>query len=886
IAFSHPSINDMNDLRKTAENYIRNELIRLEGIADVEINGAEEKEVYIETNDYLLDAHRLTLDELRNQIDRFNRNVSGGSIVEMNKQYVIKGISIYRSIEDFANTIVEYKETAEMDSVGQAPVYLKDVAKIAYKNQEPENIVRINGKRCIGLSIYKETKFNTVQAVDDLKVALVDLERALPGYEFTEIQNQGNFIKASISEVEETALIGIVLAVIILFVFLRRIGVTAIISIAIPISVVATFNLMYFNGLTLNIMTLGGLALGAGMLVDNAIVVMENIFRNIEGGASIKDAAVTGTAQVGGAITASTITTVVVFLPIVYLHGAAGELFKDQAWTVAFSLISSLFVAILVIPMLSSRFLKARTPQIVSKSITFPGYQSFLAKIIDKRWIVIISAIALVVLALMFIPFIGSEFMPKTDSGEITLELKLSEGTELTRTSNTVISLENTIRDVLGENLKFVYSQAGPSLNTTGEEETFFEDENTAAIKLILSDNRTLSNNDVIVKLEEVLNGIPELEFKFTQTESPLNQILGTEEAPIVVEVKGEDLEIIEELTDQVKKRMMNINEITNVESSFEKGALEIEVQIDRLRSGLYNISVEQISNQLKDKLMGKNAGQWEFEGEMNDITLKMPDITIKELEDVAIKSGNQDYRLTELADIRLTNAPKEIHRRNQNRIGKITAQTIEDIPFDHIVKKLEEEIDQVDFPPDYNAEVTGEELKRKESMRNLTFALLLSIILVYMTLASQFESLIHPFTILLTIPLAAVGGVLIFAVLNMPFNIMAYIGLIMLTGIAVNDSIILVDAINQLKKEGFDRKGAILKAGERRIRPIIMTSLTTILALLPLTFGFGEGAALRSPMALAVIGGLVTSTLLTLVVIPCVYFVFDGFRDKFFQKA
>jgi len=354
LGLKHDEIKDMNELRKVAENYIRNELVRLEGVAEVELSGQEESEVVIKTDPYRLEAQGLTLDELSTRIQNFNRNVSGGRISEMGLQYIVKGVSMLNDVHDFENLIVGYKpvrETVEgQSSVEMAPIFLKDVATVSFGNKEPVNIVHINGERVIGLSIYKETKYNTVKAVEQINESLEDIRRALPGYSLIMVSNQGTFITNAINEVEQTALFGILLAVFVLFLFLRRFGTTLIISIAIPISIIATFNLMYFNHLTINIMTLGGLALGAGMLVDNAIVVMENIFRNHENGLSAKDSAINGTAEVGGAITASTLTTIIVFLPIVYLHGASGELFKDQAWTVAFSLISSLIVAIFVIP--------------------------------------------------------------------------------------------------------------------------------------------------------------------------------------------------------------------------------------------------------------------------------------------------------------------------------------------------------------------------------------------------------------------------------------------------------------------------------------------------------------------------------------------------------
>ena len=888
LGLSHPQIDDMDELRRVAENYLRNELIRLEGIAEVELLGKEEKEVVIETNNYLLEAYNLSPATIATRIRNYNRNASGGSIVEMGKKYIIKGIGEFQSISDIGNIIVTYTQpqsiettTQQLPTTERIPIYLKNVAKISFSNKDPENIVRINQKRCMALAIYKETRFNTVKASEDLLKALTDLRKALPGYELTVIQNQGEFITDAIDEVKQSALIGIVLAIIILYVFLRRIGVTAIISIAIPISIVATFNLMYFNGLTLNIMTLGGLALGAGMLVDNAIVVMENIFRNMESGLSLKEASIQGTAQVGGAITAATITTIVVFLPIVFLHGAAGELFKDQAWTVAFSLISSLVVAILVIPMLSTRFLRTTTPIKISRSIQFAGYGRFLSTLLDRKWIVILFSMAAIAIAIFLIPIVGSEFIPNTESSQFSIDLTLPEGTELRRTEDTVDNIEKIIRELVGDEIKTIYSKIGPSVQITGDQGSIFEDENTATMKIILNENHSTSSDKIINRIAAILNDIPDLETRFVQEQTALQTILGTESAPIVVEVKGDDLNVIQELAEQVKQQIQTMPELFNFESSFDEGRPEVNVVLDRVKAGIYNISIDNLSSQLQDQLLGRNAGQWENEGELQDITIKLPYLSVGQLEDITIESGDQKRQLGELADIRMSIAPKEINRRNQARIAKVTAHLSSDKPFDHVVQEIEKRVDKIDFPPDYQYQITGKEKLRKEAFLNLRFALLLSIVLVYMVLASQFESLVHPFTILVTIPLAGVGAIFTFFLLGKTLNIMAYIGVIMLAGIAVNNSIILVDAINQLRRDGLPLKEAIIEAGQRRIRPIIMTSLTTILALLPLTLGFGKGAALRSPMALAVIGGLITSTTLSLMVIPCVYMVLDKLRIK-----
>ena len=881
LGLSHSSIDDMNELRKVAENYIRNELVRLEGVAEVEVSGAEDVEVRVETSQYLLDAFGLTLDEISNRIQNFNQSLSGGSIEEMGLRYVVKGVSLLSDVSDFENVIVGYKKVdAENNSAAFAPIFLREVAKVSFQNKDPENIVRLNGKRCLGLSIYKETKFNTVKAVDEIKEAITSIEKALPGYQLTVVTNQGSFISDAIREVEDSALLGIVLAVFVLFLFLRRLGSTLIISIAIPISIVATFNLMYFNDLTLNIMTLGGLALGAGMLVDNAIVVMENIFRNHENGMSVREAAIEGTSQVGGAITASTITTIIVFLPIVYLHGASGELFKDQAWTVAFSLLSSLAVAILVIPMLFDLFYKKGKQRKV-RSVQVKGYGRFLEKVLKMKWLVILSTLVLIAGSALLIPFIGMEFMPKTETREFSVNVRMPEGTRLERTSAAVQNLEAVISELLGDDLQTLYSHVGPTSGSSTSESAIFEGENTANIKVVLNPESSVASTAAIRKINQAVGEIPDTEISYEQDETALKSILGTDEPPLVIEVQGEDLDVIEGLTAEVKIRVEGLPGIYNFESSMEEGSPEVEIKVDRLRAGMYNLSVNNIVSQIQDQLSGKDAGQLERQGEMQDITLKLPDKTLTSLNDLRITGNNQEFLVNELADVEIGQSPKEIYRTNQTRIGKITAQLDKKTPLDQAVKEIKSAIAPINIPPDYKVKISGEEAKRQESMDSLTFALILSVVLVYMVLASQFESLLHPFTILLTIPLAVVGSVFTFFILGQSFNMMAFIGVIMLVGIAVNDSIILVDRILQLRKEGVDRKEAILQAGQQRIRPIIMTSLTTILALLPLTLGFGESASLRSPMALAVIGGLITSTLLTLVVIPCVYEIFEGIKER-----
>ena len=909
IGMSHQNITDMAELRKVAESYIRNELIRLEGVAEVTLSGQEESTLTIQTDPYKLDAFGLKIEDIASRIEANNQSISGGRVSELGLQYLVKSSSLFASEEDFENLIVGYKpinkqeagtnantsSTASAEATGdKAPLFLREVATVKFENARPDNIVRINGERSIGLSVYKEMRYNTVKVVDGVARQLAVIEQALPGYHFKVISNQGTFIKNAIGEVKDSAVLGIILAVVILFVFLRRFGTTLIVSMAIPISIVATFNLMFFNGLTLNIMTLGGLALGAGMLVDNAIVVIESIFRNQEKGLSVREAAIKGTSEVAGAVIASTLTTVVVFLPIVYLHGASGELFKDQAWTVTFSLVSSLFVAILVIPMLYDRLMnrKRNTPPAPSREgkeipsdaketlggtgLQMAGYSRLLRSLIGHRWIVITAAVLLMVVTAFLIPFIGTEFMPRTESKAFTVVVKMPEGTRLERTSSAVGNLEEMLYTISGDSLLTVYSHIGEG---SGSENAIFEGENTAMMKVILSPECNVSPEAVIEQFVRTAENPDGLELTIKQEENSLSSLLGSEGAPIVVEVKGEELDEIADITEEVKTRMQDVGGLYNITSSIEDGAPEITVSINRTMAGINNLSVATVIEQLKQQLGGKEAGKMEYRGEMRDIVIKTPDIPLGALGDLVIKNGEQEFRLREIATFGESQAPKEIYRRNQNRISRVMANMDAGKSLDKVAEDIRQAVRGIELPANYSITVTGEEEKRQESMNSLLFALALSVILVYMVLASQFESLLHPFTILLTIPLAVVGAILLFFITGTTINMMGVIGIVMLVGIAVNNSIILVDRINQLKADGAPLTDAIVQAGQQRIRPIIMTTLTTILALLPMTFSFGEGASLRSPMAIAVIGGLLTSTLMSLMVIPCVYYILEKMK-------
>lgn len=645
ISMSHKEIKDMNELRKIAENYMRSELVRLDGVADIQLNGQEQAYVEIKTNPYMLEAFNLTAETIASKIESMNRNVSGGSIVNDEIQYTIKGVNLLKSIEDIENIIVAFKSPSESSSntsssTTKAPVYLKDVANVSLKNKDPENLARYNGERSLSISIYKENKYNTVKAVDNITEKLEELRKSMPGYEFNIISNQGDFIGASIGEVKDSAVMGILLAMLVLYVFLRRINTTLIVSISIPVSIIATFNLMYFNGLTINIMTLGGLALGAGMLIDNAIVVMENIYRNLENGLSSKEAAIKGTSEVAGAITSSTLTTIVVFLPIVYIQGAAGELFKEQAWTVSFSLISSLFVAILLMPMLASKYVTK--PISGQGSVKIKGYGNFVGNLLKHRYTVVMIALLLVVGSYMLIPLLDMEFMPKAESREFSTYVTLEPGTRLQSTDNATATIENMISELAGDDLEWIFTQVGPS-NTESQSGGKLEEENQAEIKTKLK-SKSKTDADYIISQLNHNYAIPDgIEVSFEKEQSALQSILGTEGAPVVIEIKGEELELIEELCNEVKEKITSIAGLYDIRTSMEKGAPEVNISIDRLKSGIYGVDIASVASQVKNKLNGTTASTFESEGEPIDIEIRVPETSLAELDNVEITQGEKN---------------------------------------------------------------------------------------------------------------------------------------------------------------------------------------------------------------------------------------------------
>lgn len=881
IAITADENTELDALMGTVELLIKPKLEALEGVASAEVEGGAEKEVRVSLDPYLLEAFGLSPDAVINRIAQANADVSGGTLRENQQSYLVKALGRLNDMNDVREVIVgEKRGGGGAVSGDRVPVRVRDVGTVDLEYRERETIVRLNGRECVGLAIYKEAGSNTVAVVNTVLDAIDDLEADLSGMHFTTVENQARFVEDAIGEVETSAIYGAILAIFVLLIALRSWTVTLVIGLAIPISVLATFTLMYFEGLSLNIMTLGGLALGAGMLVDNAIVVIENIYRHLESGEDARTASSRGASEVGVAILASTLTTVAVFLPIVYLQGLAGKLFVDQAWTVAFSLLSSLVVAMTTIPMLTSRIFR-RLNTTRQTTIRSDNYYRFLNGVLNHKPILLVVVLLILGGTGYIARELQTEFIPREDQGLFQIDLTLSEGSRVELSDQIALHAKEIVESVGGSDVAHVYALVGldPARVSGGGDPT---GPNRATLSVALHTQRSRSVSELVRDLDPILSAMPDIEVKYKLHETALEGVMGGQEAPIQVEVVGENLDILARITKDLQTRIEDLPSVYNVRTSFQGGQPEVDLAIRDEVAAAFGLTTQTISRTLERQLSGEVAGELSKDQRTRDIRVKYRDVDLRELRTMRIEGADGAIlTLGDIADLNIIEGPREILRENQRRVGRITGYLTEGRILSESIADIRATIQTMAVPSGYRISIGGEERARAASFESLKFALLLSIVLVYMVMASLFESTLHPFTVMFSVPLAGIGVIFGFYILGEPLSVMAYIGIIMLGGIAVNDAIVLVDRINQLRQDGMALREAILQGGQDRLRPIMMTSATTILALLPMAIGFGEGAKLRAPMAIAVIGGLVTSTLMTLLVIPTMYELIDRIRGK-----
>ena len=892
IAVTSPEYADLDELFGAIDTLVKPRLEALDGVASAEIEGDAEKEIRVILDPYLLEAFGLTDSTVVQQIQQANQDVSGGRLEEGDQSYQVKGMGRLTDITEIENLIVGQRagvadESGAAAEAGTAagtatepelrvPVYVKDVGRVILEYAERVTIVRLNGVECLGIAIYKEADASTVSVVQTVLTDIEQLRLDLPNVGFTVVENQARFIEAAVQEVEEAAFYGALLAVGVLFLFLRSITVTMVIGLAIPVSILATFTLMYFQDLTLNIMTLGGLALGAGMLVDNAIVVIENIYRRLELGADPYEAAAKGASDVGVAILASTLTTVSVFLPIVYVQGLVGELFEEQAWTVVFSLLSSLIVAMTVVPMIASRLLRQKSSDGKPKQRRL--YRAGLSLALDHKLVVFVLIVISAGVTFQMALTIPMEFIPREDQGLFNVDVALPEGSRLEMTDRVAERVGSMIQELGSADVATVYSRSGQDparvTNVTNP-----SGPNRTNLSVALSTGPRRSIAEMVEAIDRELAEIPDLEAKYELQETALQGVLGAEAAPLQLEIIGDDLDTLRRLTAEVGALIEELPAVYNVRTSFQGGQPEIDLNLQDDVVAAFGLTPQSLIADLERRLTGEVAGELSKDQRSRDIRVGFEDVTLNELRSIRIDTAEGAVlTLGDIADPRTVEGPREILREDQRRIGRISGYLVEGAVLSEAIDQVEALVSQVALPVGYGVEIGGEERERAESFASLGFALALSVILVYMVMASLFESILHPFTVMLTVPFAGVGVVVAFWALGEPLSIMAYIGVIMLGGIAVNDAIILVDHVNQLRTTMPIRE-AVVQGAQDRVRPILMTSATTVLALSPMALGLGEGAQMRAPMAIAVIGGLVTSTLLTLVIIPVAYEMVERVR-------
>ncbi|HZL84138.1 MAG TPA: efflux RND transporter permease subunit [Candidatus Krumholzibacteria bacterium] len=869
---------ELNDMRNLAERKIKLDLETLNGVASAQIKGGLEDEILVDIHQERLAALGIPLQRVRDVVGGSNVNLPGGSLRGSDSHFLIRTLNEFDSVDEIGAVILEDR--------GGAVVRLRDVATVRMGTKEREEITRVGGKECVEIAAFKEGDANTVTVARGLRERLDEWKGKLPeGHELTVLFDQSHFIEQSIQEVRDSALYGGLLAIIVLFLFLRELRSTLIIAATIPISVVATFMFMYRMDISLNVMSLGGLALGIGNLVDNSIVVLESIHRKKKLGLGLGRAALEGADEVAAAVVASTLTTVAVFLPIVFVEGIAGQLFRDQALTVSISQVASLLVGLSLIPMLSALGPAIRKADLAGPPLDLGNegddeatspltlgrfsrlYDGFVRRAIARPWATIAVALVLFLGAIACVPFLGSELIPPLTEGEFAFEIKLPEGTSLAATNRVVREIEANA--AANPEIARTYARVGSRL-VSGGVSTNALGEHFGQVNITLA-NRTdeAVEERVASALRARFDDMPDVEARFGR---PSYFSLKT---PIEVVLYGEDLEALRSYSLELSHQLAAIPGLADVRSSLEAGNPELQVVFDRERVAALGLDLSSLSTTLQGRVQGVVPTRYKEADRQIDVRIRNQESDRTSVSDVRNlvlpgPDGNP-IRLVALADVHVDEGPAEIHRLQQQRAAVISAN-LEGRSLGSAVGEIQDVLAREAPPKGISSEIGGQNAEMQVSFASLRFALLLAVFLVYLVMAATFESFIHPFIVLFSVPLGIVGVVAGLLLTHTEISVMVLIGVVLLVGIVVNNAIVLIDAVNRLRRAGMAKAEAVVRAGHIRLRPILMTALTTILGLVPMAIAWGEGAELRAPLAITVLSGLSVATLLTLVVIPAIY--------------
>ena len=962
----------LKQLRRFADDDLKKRLEPVAGVAAVKVGGGLEDEIDVSIDQQKLARLGIDVNDVITRLKNENVNASGGRIDEGSQRFLVRTINQFKTLDEMRELLIKVD--------GNVPVRLKDIADVRQGFKEREGVVRIDGREAIELAIYKEGDANTVSVATAVRAQLDRLKDTLPaGAQLSTIEDQSVFIQSALSDVKKDALIGGALAILIIFFFLGDAWSTFIISLSLPVSLIATFFFMDQLHLSLNVMSLGGLALATGMVVDDSIVVLENIARLREKGASILEAAVRGTAEVGMAVTASTLTTVAVFFPLVFVQGVAGQLFRDQALTITFAMLVSLLVAMTLIPMLAS--LKGRSPLayidepagearalprnrlargaaigaratgtgvfqilprtlawllagtsrlaggVFGRSLRFAGrgvtapydraarfYHRSLPKALAHPWRVLGFAAAALVATLALVPSLGLDLIPQLAQGRFDMTVTLPPGTPLAETDKVVDAIATAHAKDPGVASIYGVAGTGTRLDANPTE----SGENIARLSIALKDGGSKAVE--AAEVERLRASLPRADasVKFSRPQ------LFSFSAPLEVEIRGYDLDALAKGGQRLTELMKASPRFADVKSTVESGYPEIQIRFDQDRAAALGLTTREIADRVVRKVKGEVATRYDFRDRKIDVLVRARASDRGSVDDIrnlvvgyvtakapasstagggtsgatasttttpaASTAANETahsptdtpIRLSAVADVVAGEGPSEIHRITQERVA-IVSSNLRYGDLASAVAEVKHIVATHPLAAGIKVRVGGQSEELDSSVNSLLFALGLAIFLVYLVMASQFESLLHPFVIMFSIPLAAVGAVLALKLSGSAISVVVFIGLIMLVGIVVKNAIVLIDRVNQLREAGVPKREALAQGAESRLRPIVMTTLCTLIGFAPLALGWGDGAEVRAPMALTVIGGLAVSTLLTLVVIPVVYDLLDRRGDEWY---
>ena len=873
---------DPVELTEIIENQIRYRFARIPGVAQVDVFGGFNREVRIELDPDRIKAVGLPLDGVLDAISDANLDLPAGKIEQGRYEVTLRAPAEFINLDQIRDTVIAQRDGAAI-TLGQ-------IAEVKDTYEKLTRIVRVNGDRGLRIGIRKQANANTVEVSKRVLAEIDAVNQAFPQVHIVPVINTGNFIERSIANVARSVLYGGGLAIVVLLFFLGSIRSTLVISLSIPISIVTTFALIYFGGFTLNLMTLGGLALGVGMMVDSSIVVLENIFRRrSEMGEAPEKASVEGAREVGTAIIASTITTLVIFLPLIFVRGVSAILFRELAYVIIFSLICSLMVALSLVPMLASRLLTsgrqrpkepaARTNRwAAAATAVFKGlenaYLDLLRWVLGHRLATVFTAAAVLGASLLLLPLIGTEFLPPSDEGEVRVTGKMEIGTRLDLVDRQTRIMEQIIQPAVPETESSVVSVGStgwrPDAGSEGE----------IRLSLLPAAERKRSNLAIAQDLRHRLDGkIPGMEIRVRapQGQFLLERLLGGDEG-LTIEIRGHEFATLDALAGRAAKLIADVPGITDVQTSLEAGIPQQEIRVNRDKVSDLGLSVRNVTELLQTAVAGSKAGEYRTGGNSYRILLQLKDAEKRSLDEILnltlTTASGEKVALRNVVASESSRGPILIDRKDQQRRVTVSAN-VAGRDLGSVALDVQALLDQIPRPVGYDLTVAGSFEEQQKAFRELVISLVLALVLVYMVLACQYESLRDPLVVMFSVPLAAVGVLVTLFITKTTLNIQSYIGCIMLGGIVVNNAILLVDQAGRLIEDGMPTRDALVEAGRRRLRPILMTTLTTILGLMPLALGMGEGSEAQAPLARAVVGGLTGSTLITLVLIPAVYSLF-----------